>query len=299
MKRGAAFLLLIAVVWLTTGIEIRDVLPPFSLLLFSSIAFAIPARAGFFNLGVLAQLIAGALVTVALIQHFRQRPLVAVALALLCAGAAGAVTGAIPLLLREIGGVNEVISSILLNGLMVTTAGYVLRFGVQHSYHEASVPLEEFGRFNQTMLLAGTLILILGYALFRRSFLWVLASAHGESPTMLRYGGFRPGPYIWLWVTGAGALAGWGAALRVVDEKGVFTNGEFALISFSGIVGAMLLGDRPAALVSACALLAILDALRPVLQVNYGLPREVLGTFEACLLLLLLLRRQMQEARVQ
>lgn len=298
MKRGAAFFLLIIVAWVWMGLQFRDVLPPFSLLLFSSVAFAVPARAGFFNLGVLAQLIAGGLAAVVVMQHTRQYPLLAVCLALLSATLAGAVMGAIPLLLRQWGGVNEVISSILLNGLMVTAAGYVLRFGVENS-HEASARLVEFSQFDQIALPAGALHLMIGYTLFRKSFLWVLASAQGESPTILRYGGFSPRPYLWLWVTGAAVLASCGAALRVIDEQGVFTNGEFTLIAFSGIVGAMLLGDRPAALIAACVLLAILDALRPLLQVTYGVPREVLGTFEACLLLLLLLRRQMQEARLQ
>jgi ABC-type uncharacterized transport system permease subunit len=298
MRKGAAFLLLIIIVWGSMKLQIRDMLPPFSLLLFSSIAFAVPARAGFFNLGVLAQMITGALAAVIVMQRMRQNPVAAVILVLLSAALAGAVIGAIPLILRKWGRVSEVISSILLNGLMVTAAGYILRFRVERSY-EASVKMYEFSQFDQITLLVAALLLMIGYTLFRRSFLWVLASAQGESPSILQYGGFRPNRYMWLWVIGAAMLASCGGALRVIDEQGVFTNGEFALIAFSGIVGAMLLGDRPAALISSCVLLAILDALRPALQAEYSVPREMLVTFEACLLLVLLLRRQMQEANAQ
>ena len=83
----------------------------------------------------------------------------------------------------------------------------------------------------------------------------------------------------------------------MIDQSGVYTNGEFSVIAFSGIIGAVLFGDRPLELISACAVLSVLEAARLGLQSNVQLPSQVVAGLEALVLIGLLLRKKRLEAK--
>jgi ABC-type uncharacterized transport system permease subunit len=192
--------------------------------------------------------------------------------------------------------VSEVISGVLLTSLLLILGNYVLRFRVQHQ-NETTISLDDYGQYYHVTLLVAALAVILAYVCVWGSGGWVLATGCGESETVLSYSGFRAVPILSICVATAAIVTSVGGAARVIDQSGVYTNGEFSVIAFSGIIGAVLFGDRPLELISACAVLSVLEAARLGLQSNVQLPSQVVAGLEALVLIGLLLRKKRLEAK--
>ena len=95
-------------------------------LLFAALAFAIPFRAGLYNIGIEGQLYLGALASTVVGLKLHAPQIVLLPVAVLAGMAAGMVWAIIPALLKVSRGVNEIVSSLFLNYVAIYLTNYLL-----------------------------------------------------------------------------------------------------------------------------------------------------------------------------
>jgi simple sugar transport system permease protein len=95
-------------------------------LLFAALAFAVPFRAGLYNIGIEGQLYLGALASVVVGLNVDAPQYILLPLAVLAGMAAGMAWAIIPALLKVSRGVNEIVSSLFLNYVAIFFTNYLL-----------------------------------------------------------------------------------------------------------------------------------------------------------------------------
>ncbi|MBD1932468.1 MULTISPECIES: ABC transporter permease [Cyanophyceae] len=199
-------------------------------LLLASLGVLVALKAGLFNIGAEGQIYMGGLGSVLVGLYLQGLPaLIHVPLALLGGFLLGAVWGWIPGYLKAVRGVNEVITTLLLNYVALNFVGYLVNNplkqpGAPSAY---SALIAESARLPlilpQTQAHAGIFI-----GLFATGLLWVLFArsplgyeieAVGQNPTAARYAGMSVKRTIMLVMALAGGLAGLAGAGEVMGLK--------------------------------------------------------------------------------
>lgn len=268
-------------------------------LLWTGGAVALALRARLFNIGAEGQCLSGALacavVGAALPAH--TPALLALPLALLAAALGGAAPGALAGWLRGRFGTHEVLSTLMLNGLLavLTTWLYAgpLRVGEQvHTrevVHGARLPMAQGALrvFQGSALNASFLLGVAALLLMA----WYLRDTRGG--LTLRALGASPGAAEALGVDRArattramalsGAMAGLGGVHFVLGVKGYAEQGVGSGVGFVGIAVALLGGGNPLGIVLAATLFGMLA--QGGLVVNARVPADVLNLAQAATIL--------------
>jgi simple sugar transport system permease protein len=262
----------------------------------ASVAFAL--RAGLFNIGAEGQLAAGILAAAvvgarlpAATPWFLAIPAAAGAAAL-----AGAGLGALAGWLKGRFGTHEVISTLMLNGLVAVLVTYLyggpLRVGEQVHTHPvvpgARVPLVDRvlpalrgSALSFALLLAVTAPFVAELYL-RRAARGLRIRALGTNAEAARALGI-PMTATTTWAMAiAGGLAGLGGVHYVLGAKGYAEDGMGAGVGFAGIAVALLGLGRPAGIVLAAMLLGALG--QGGLAVNAIVPADILAVAQAAVL---------------
>jgi general nucleoside transport system permease protein len=189
-------------------------------LLFAALAFAVPFRAGLYNIGIEGQLYLGALVSCVIGLKVHAPHAVVLPLAVIAAMAAGMVWAVIPAVLKVTRGVNEIVSSLFLNYVAIYFTNYLLagpleapKIGVAQSEilpPAAQFPVLVSGTKITSAVVLALIVLVLVQQLFRTSFGFDLRIM-GGSRKVAEYLGIRTGraTIIAFAISGAiGALAG-------------------------------------------------------------------------------------------
>jgi simple sugar transport system permease protein len=199
-------------------------------LLLASLGVLVALKAGLFNIGAEGQIYMGGLGSVLVGLYLQGLPaLIHVPLGLLGGFLLGAAWGWIPGYLKAVRGVNEVITTLLLNYVALNFVGYLVNNplkqpGAPSAYsgliaESARLPLI----LPQTQAHAGIFI-----GLFATGLLWVLFArsplgyeieAVGQNPTAARYAGMSVKRTIMLVMALAGGLAGLAGAGEVMGLK--------------------------------------------------------------------------------
>ncbi|MBD1832178.1 ABC transporter permease [Cyanobacteria bacterium FACHB-472] len=199
-------------------------------LLLASLGVLVALKAGLFNIGAEGQIYMGGLGSVLVGLHLQGLPaLIHVPLALLGGFLLGAVWGWIPGYLKAVRGVNEVITTLLLNYVALNFVGYLVNNplkqpGAPSAY---SALIAESARLPlilpQTQAHAGIFIGLFAtgllWVLFARSPLGYQIEAVGQNPTAARYAGMSVNRTIMLVMALAGGLAGLAGAGEVMGLK--------------------------------------------------------------------------------
>ncbi len=226
-------------------------------LLLVGVGICIAFRTGVVNIGGEGQIIAGAILstTTALIVPDVPR-LLLVPLVLLAGALGGAIWGAIPGALKAYAGVNEILSTIMMN----IVAGQFLSFLLQDLLiEEGAIKIQQTKRLTENadlpLLPGGTrlhfgvviaiLVAVAGYFLLFRSSLGVRLRAVGHNPDASRYAGMPVERSIVQALAFSGACSGVAGAVlvfgssshRLIGEGGpaAFTQNA----GFNGIVAAL------------------------------------------------------------
>ncbi len=282
-----------------SGYGIGQVLFRATTLVFTGLAVAVPFKVRLFNIGAEGQLLAGsfaaALCGMALPAALS--PIVGIPAALLAATAAGALWALAAGWLKVRHGVNEVISTIMLNFIAQAVTGYLLtnRFAVPSTVHtppmgegsclpgiDALLGLSWHSPANLSSLLAVAVAGATAFLLARTRYGYTLNAA-GLNPEGSRHAGIDTDARMLGAMALGGALAGLGAGNLVLGYKHWFEAGLTTGAGFMGIAVALLAGAHPVWLLLSALLFGWLDY--GGLTVNTLVPKELFMIVQALTIL--------------
>jgi ABC-type uncharacterized transport system permease subunit len=266
-------------------------------LLLVGIGICIAFRGGVINIGGEGQLLVGALATTALAVSFHDAPgIILLPLCLVIGTLAGAIWGGIPGILKARLGVNEILSTVMMNAIAVQLGNYLLRGPLidpkeielgtriaQSALLPRSVWLPKL--VPSTLLNAGAIIAvvmaILVYIFLWRTTLGYRIRAVGLNPNASRFAGIRVPFYQALSLVLGGAFAGLAGAIEVMGVQHRMLEGLSGGYGFTGIVAALFgslhpLGAIPASILFG-SLLVGADKMQRAVQVPSALISSLLG----------------------
>jgi general nucleoside transport system permease protein len=294
---SAVYRLLLEGTW-GNGYGFGQVLYKATTLVFTGLAFAVGVRAGLFNIGADSQLAAGGFVAalLGLVLPAWLPSLVALPLFVVAAALGGGAVGAVPGFLKARFGAHEVITTIMLNFVVLALLAYFVSVYLHvpetlHTKEMRTGALPRLGDFiaafhgsaaNATILLAIAAAALTWWFLFRTRPGFELRAA-GLQPEAAEYGGVRVGS-VWLRaMVMAGALAGIGGLNYVLGYKHYYEEGFAAGSGFLGIAVALVGRSHPGGIVLASLLFATLS--QGGLAVNALVPKQMVEVLQAVVIL--------------
>ena len=257
-------------------------------LLLTGLAMALPARAGLMVIGGEGALVMGGLACAALgpllagLGGSAGGALMAQALMLVGGMAAGALWLMIPGGLRHWRGVNETISSLLLNTIAVAVMNQLVEGALRDpaSLNKPStVPLAPALMLGQIPGLSvhvglafGLVLCVAAGVLMQRTSFGFAAGVNGGNPRAALMVGIDVGRLILIACALAGASAGLAGAIEVAAVQGSATASLAAGYGYSGILVAFLARHNPFAIIPVALLLGGIAASDGLLQRHLDLP---------------------------
>ncbi|RRJ64434.1 ABC transporter permease [Paenibacillus oralis] len=249
------------------GETIRQITP----LIFTGLAVAFAFRSGMFNIGADGQVLIGMTTATAVSLSFAGLPsAILVPLAVIAGGIAGGLWAAIAGYLKAKRGINEVITTIMLNWTALYLSNYVIRNFFLLKGQNRSEDIEAsasmtflFGIFNNARLHWGTVIALLA-AVFFFVYLWKTKQGYemrsvGLNPNAAEYAGMNVGRNVVKAMFISGVFAGLAGTFEVL---GVFHYQSVYAASpgygFDGIAVALLGMNHPFGVVLGAILYGVL-----------------------------------------
>ena len=266
-------------------------------LLLAGLGVGLGFKAGLFNIGANGQFLMGALGAVAVGTAVQDLPsIVAIPLALLAGIAGGGFWGFIPGILKAVSGAHEVVTTIMLNFVAIAVvaaavAGPLDQPGspspITDDVGNAMLPilLGRNGHFGLVLAIFATLGV--SFLLYRMT-LGFQIRAVGANPDAARAAGMRPAFITVLTMSIAGGLAGLAGAIVLLGVTHVMTASFGTSVGFDSIAVALLGGSTPAGIVPAALLFGGMRAGAPLMQIQAGIPAELVDVLQAVILFFLI-----------
>ncbi len=250
---------------LTSQFRLLEVLVSATPILFTGIAVAIAFRAGYWNIGAEGQLLAGAVAATAVgISADGLSPLVVIPLMLAAGALAGAAWAFVPGILRVRLGIDEVVTTLLLNPVALL----LVKALVQGPWRDPggiteSPPIAAAAAFPQLIarsrlhlgFVVALVILVIAWYVLSRTATGLRLRAVGLAPHAARFAGIRVERSLLRVALVSGAIAGIAGVSEVAGIQGRLTSGLSPGFGYTGIVVAMLGGlTMPGVLLSALLL---------------------------------------------
>lgn len=277
-------------------------------MIFTGLAVAVAFRAKFWNIGAEGQLLAGAVLS-CMVGAISMPAALAIALMFVAGIAGGALTALVPAVLRLKFKVDDVVSSLLLNsivlfGLMAliegpwkdSLSGYPISPPIQDS---ANFPVFIEGTRLHLGVLAAFVAAPLVWFVIARTVLGFKIRATGENPEAARFGGIDTRRVIFVTALVSGGLAG----LAGVCQVGGVHYQVMAEISpgygYSGIVIAMLARLNPLGVVPAAIFLSAVMVGADAMSRATGVPAFIGQVVQGVALLSMLVALLLTQYRIQ
>ena len=266
-------------------------------LLLVALGICIAFRGGVINIGGEGQIIVGAIASTAVALSLSRLPsALLIPLTLLAGTLAGALWGGIAGVLKARFGVNEILTTVMLNAIALQLMNYLLRGPMldpeqiaagTNVPQSATLPEQVWlVRLVPRTLLHGGLILAMVLAVLVYIFLWRTTVGYriravGLNPSAARYAGIPVRRYMALAMILSGAFAGLAGAVEVTGVHHRMIEGLSGGYGFSGIVAALFgklhpLGALPASAIFG-GLLVGADKMQRTVQVPSSLVGAVNG----------------------
>jgi len=252
-------------------------------LILSGLSATVALRGGFFSIGQIGQMLFGAAAASWLAGHLSLPTLIHPTVALIGAAFLGGLWGLVPALLKHFIGVNEILSTLLLNPIASVLVGLVWLPRVDVSARLS--PL-----IPSTKLTAGIFI-ALASAVLIYLFLWrttrgMEIRANAGAPRFALYSGMPTHKPVLLAMILSGALAGLAGGVEVLGVHYHFVSNFSAVNDFDGLIIAFTGHLHPAGVVLfACLLGGLRTGSLVGLQIGSGIPRELGGALIAFMLI--------------
>lgn len=269
-----------------------DIISAAAPLWLTALAFAIPSKAGFFNIGGQGQMLVGAFLGAcagigadALLPDSTLGRLTAVTLVLAAAAAGGTFWIYLAWLLHAQSRARAVVITILLNLIAFETVNLALQLPVIASSVSQGAETKGFARARLHPLIDGTSAhltalapIILLLAVLGTLYLWyslpgLRARAAGCSETVSAFAGINVGRARLIAVLLGGAAAGL-AGTNLLANQGKFTVETFGTFGYTGISVAILGRERLSGILVASGFLALWQQASVVLQEDH-IPHQI------------------------
>lgn len=271
-------------------------------LILTGLAVAVAFRTGLFNIGAEGQLLVGALAAGAVGARFADLPGPLLMPLVIVAGiAGGAGYGAIVGILKAARGVNEVITTIMLNYVVVFVMHWLLQNGPMTAPSAFGTPasarigdgailpvilpneLVPLSRLHAGLLLAALAVVAFWFLLWRTSLGYELRAV-GLGARAAAQAGIRPATRMALVMAIAGGFAGLAGMIQV---SGVFHrvyDGFSSGYGFDAIAVALLGKNSPLGIVAAALLFGAFAHGGTVMQSNAGISSHLVSIIQALVL---------------
>lgn len=269
-------------------------------LIFSALASMIAFKAGLFNIGGAGQMIAGGLLATFWATTFKNYFLGNTVIVLIVAIIGGFLWASIAGFLKSKYGVNEVISTIMLNYIIVDIQNYLLNGPLKDpasqntqspKIFEGSKLMPLFTKITKQNLNFGFIIailLVIGvYWFFKNSKLGYEIKSVGYSETVAENAGINPKKMMFLAMGIAGACAGLGGAERLLGGAAqyVYTDKIMGDYGFNGLAVALLGKNNPFGILVAAIFYASLEVGGQRLQQHYQVDKEIVFIIQALIII--------------
>lgn len=251
-------------------------------LILSGLAVAIGLRAGLFNIGAQGQLISGALASAWAGYALDLPTIIHIPVALLFGAFFGALVGSIAGILKAYRGVHEVITTIMLNSIVIALADYLS----SQPFKEPDQPLTRTPAILESARIPEFLGLPFGFFIaLAMSFAmwWILRNTTsgfrietvGKNKSAAWYAGISVKRSIIIAMLAGGAIAGVAGAIETQSIIGRFSPSYNAGLGFDGITVALLGRANPIGVIPAAILIGGMRASGATVQFEAGVAPEL------------------------
>lgn len=291
-----------AVLWLGafgTMFSIENTLVQASPLMLAALCTALPARAGLLVIGGEGALVIGGVATVLAGVMLGGVP---APVGILFMGLAGAIAGGIWIgaagALRQYRGVNETISTLLMNYIAIALMN-----------HLVSGPIRDYSRLMKPSswsipapmmvgsipgldvhwgLMVGVVLCLALYGLMRRSTFGFAVDILGGNPRVAQMAGLPIGRMVLIACFGGGAAAGLAGTMEVIAVHGFASSSLAVGFGYAGILIAFLARQNPLAIIFVAIVVGGISASGGLLQRRFGLPDATTAMLQGMLFMLVL-----------
>ncbi len=252
-------------------------------LILAGLSATVALRAGFFSIGQAGQMMVGAAAATWIGSRVLLPAGVHPAAALFAAMVFGGLWGLVPAILKEYVGVNEIISTLLLNPIASLVIGF---FPMGRLADTALLmPLIPSTKLSAGIFISlGAVAVVLVY--YWRTTRGLEIRTTAQAPRFALYGGIKPHLPILRAMLFSGALAGLAGAVEVLGVQYRFVTTYSAFTDFDGLIVAFVGHLHPLGVVFVGVLLGGLrSGAITGLQIGSHIPRELGGAIIALLLL--------------
>jgi simple sugar transport system permease protein len=264
-------------------------------LILTGLAVGVGFKAGLFNIGGTGQVLMGGFFAALAGAAVADLPTpIAVTLAVLAGAIGGAIYGFIPGALKAYTGAHEVVSTIMLNSIaafvIVGLVNDVFKivgpsFARTADIGNAAMPIL-FGRNGHLGILIALAVVPITYFLLYKTTLGFEIRTTGANPSAARYAGMSPRRLIILTMSLCGLFAGLAGTLEIL-VLGYYPAVFGTTIGFAGITVALLGRSHPIGIMFAALLLGAMRAGAPNMQIQAGVPVEIIDVIQGVILLFL------------
>lgn len=282
-----------------TWFSVQETLTQAAPLMLTALCTALPARAGLLVIGGEGALVVGGVVTVLVGVTLGGAPS-SLGVALLCL--TGAVAGGLWIgaagALRDSRGVNETISTLLLNYIAIAVMNHLVSGPIRdfsQVLKPASWSVDERFRIGELPgtsihwgLAFGVVACLLAWALMRRTTFGFAVDILGGNVRAAQTAGLPIGRLVLVTCGLGGAAAGLAGALEVIAVHGFASSSLAVGYGYAGILVAFLARQNPLAVVVVAILLGGISASGGLLQRRFALPDAATLVLEGMLFVLVL-----------
>ena len=280
--------------------SLGEILGAMGPLILIALGFAVASRAGFFNVGLPGQAMAGWVIAGWFALNHPDMPrLVMIPVTIILAILAGGIIGAIPGFLRAYLGTSEVIVTIMMNYIVLYVGNAFI-----HSFPKVIMQstdsskqvaanatyqtpwlraLTENSRMNIGIFIALIAIALIWF-LLKKTTLGFEIRAVGMNPNASEYAGMSAKRTIILSMIISGALCGVGGVVYGLGTfQNVFVQGGSLAVGFNGMAVSLLANNSPIGILFAAFLFAVLQVGAPGMTVA-GIPSELVSIVSASII---------------
>jgi simple sugar transport system permease protein len=268
-------------------------------LILAGLAVGICFKAGLFNIGAQGQTLIGALAAAAAGSFLAEQPApIAIGGTLLAGLLAGMAYGFIPGALKAYTGAHEVVTTIMLNYVAIQLIAWAITgpllapgasFARSADIGNALLPVLVGTTGHQ--LNAGVLIALvavpISWWVLNRSTIGFEVRTVGANPDAARYAGMRPRLLTIGALAVGGGLAGLAGTVEIAGVQGYMPAAYATNIGFDAITVALIGRANPFGILFAALLLGALRAGAAAMQIQAGIPLELVDILQGVMLLFL------------
>lgn len=269
-------------------------------LIFTGLGFSVAYTAGFFNIGLSGQALAGWLVSVWVGLSFSPETskVIVLPIAILSGVLAGSIWAGIAGVLKAFFNTSEVITTIMLNYIAVYTSDYLIRNVITDRMdatpfvaENASLKwpwLTEITGYStiHTGIFLALIVVVIVYIMMNKTTIGFELKSVGLNPFAANYAGMNAKKNIILAMLLSGGLAGLGGVMSGLGEfQNIFLlNGVAPQMGFDGMAVALLGSLNPFGIVLASLLFGALETGSSSMPLVAGIPSEIVDIITAIII---------------